>query len=106
MNLCERLEQSRPAWRTSVEFLPDLEALFPGFQRKLGTITEAYLKIRYGDLPELREEVEAVENAWRGVSEVGYEKVEEAKSRKKQRSTEKERLIYRQLLPISLCYLT
>jgi hypothetical protein len=82
MHLSERLDQPRPASRTPLEFLPNLEALFPGFQGELGTITDAYLKVRYGDLPELREEVEAVENAWRRVSQVGYEKVKEAKSKK------------------------
>jgi len=82
MNLSERLNQPRPLARTPLEFLPNLEALFPGMRGELGTITEAYLKVRYGDLPELREEVDAVELAWKKVSQVGYEKVKEAKNRK------------------------
>jgi hypothetical protein len=83
MHLSERLEQPRPASRTPLEFLPNLEALFPGFQGELGTITEAYLRVRYGDFPEQSEDVEAVEDAWKRVSQVGYEKVKEARSRKK-----------------------
>jgi len=82
MNLSEKLKQPRPLSRTPIEFLPDLEALFPGMKGELGLITEAYLKVRYGDLPELSEEVDAVEQAWQRVSEVGDEKVREANKKK------------------------
>jgi hypothetical protein len=85
MLLCERLDQPRPASRTPLEFLPNLEALFPGFKGELNTITEAYLRVRYGDLPELSEEVEAVELAWQNVSKVGNEKVKETKTARRSR---------------------
>jgi hypothetical protein len=80
MNLSERLNQPRPASRTPLEFLPNLEALFPGFKGELGLITEAYLKIRYGDFPESSDEVEMVERAWKRVSQAGDEMVKGKKA--------------------------
>ena len=80
MHLSERLNQPRPASRTPLEFLPNLEALFPGFKGELGLITEAYLKIRYGDFPESTDEVEMVERAWKRVSQAGDEMVKGKKT--------------------------
>jgi hypothetical protein len=82
MNLSQKLNQPRPLSRTPLEFLPDLEALLPGMKGELGLITEAYLKVRYGDLPEVSEDVDAVEQAWQRVSELGDEKVKETKNKK------------------------
>lgn len=81
MNLCEKLDQPRPASRTPLEFLPNLEGLFQGFKGELGLITAAYLKVRYGELPESSEEVELVERAWRLVSQAGDEMVKAAKNK-------------------------
>lgn len=61
----------RPASQTPLEFLPSLEGLFPASKSELGTITQAYLQVRYGDLPETFEEVQAVETAWKQVQAAG-----------------------------------
>jgi hypothetical protein len=40
-------------------------------QAELAQVTHAYLKVRYGELPETHAEVEAVERAWRKVQAEG-----------------------------------
>ena len=55
----------RPASTTPLEFLPVLAGLFPAEDAAL--ITREYLKIRYGEYPETRQEVEAVEMAWKRI---------------------------------------
>lgn len=80
MDLSTRLGQPRPASRTPLEFLPSLKALFPALEGDLQTITSAYLRVRYGELPELQQEVEDVERAWRRISLSGQELL---KSRRK-----------------------
>ena len=65
MALCARKGTPRKAWLTPLEFLPRAEELFPGRELELEQITRAYIKVRYGELPESREEVEQVLEAWK-----------------------------------------
>ena len=67
MALCARKGSPRKAWLTPLEFLPRAEELFPGRERELEQVTRAYIKVRYGELPELREEVEQVLEAWKSI---------------------------------------
>jgi hypothetical protein len=62
--LAARLGKPRPASATPLEFLPALKDLFPGEEQTLDGITQAYLKIRYGELPETYEEVQQVLLGW------------------------------------------
>jgi Domain of unknown function (DUF4129) len=71
MLLCERLKHPRPAALTPLEFLPQMADLFPDCDTELTSITNAYLKIRYGELPESSEEVAAVLTAWAKVRKTG-----------------------------------
>ena len=71
MSLCERLKQPRPAALTPLEFLPEMAVLFPDCDSELACITNAYLKIRYGELPESSEEVSAVMEAWAKIRKTG-----------------------------------
>ncbi len=64
MSLAARLGKPRPLSATPLEFLPALQALFPQETETLGAITHAYLKIRYGELPETYEEVQQVLLGW------------------------------------------
>jgi hypothetical protein len=73
MDLSAKLDHPRPAARTPLEFLPILVDLFPGRVQDLNVITQAYLAVRYGGIPESLEEVEKVEDAWRRVRVVGKE---------------------------------
>lgn len=71
LDLCETLHHPRPEALTPLEFLPALDKLFPASHEDLTTITHAYLKVRYGELPETRKEVRAVEEAWGRVKREG-----------------------------------
>lgn len=71
MELCEDLNQPRPSARTPFEFLPGLKELFPGNIQDLEQITLAYVKVRYGELPESQVEMDALETAWERVSGEG-----------------------------------
>lgn len=72
-----QLDQPRPASKTPLEFMPQLERLFPGFNPELKTITDAYLLVRYGETPETPDELAQVETAWRLISTVGKAKIRE-----------------------------
>ncbi len=87
MDLSDELGQPRQAAQTPLEYLPTLEGLFPASHGDLRSITRAYLRVRYGELPETRQEVEAVEVAWRRVREEG-ERVKDEGGRMKDESGE------------------
>lgn len=65
------LGKPRPAAFTPLEFLPVLENVFPNHSTELRSVTQAYLKVRYGELPETRQEVEQVKVAWKRVKDQG-----------------------------------
>ena len=71
MDLCSELHHPRPEALTPLEFLPRLDKVFPASRQELETITSAYIKVRYGELPEPRGEVQAIEVAWKHVKEEG-----------------------------------
>jgi hypothetical protein len=73
MELCTVLRHPRLGATTPLEFLPEMKKLFPDSDADLQTITEAYLRVRYGQLPETREEVEPVLAAWERVKQLGKE---------------------------------
>lgn len=74
MNLSSKLGETRPPAFTPLEFLPNLERLLPEGAQDMRLITEAYLRIRYGELPETVQEVKQVEDAWERVNALGKEK--------------------------------
>jgi hypothetical protein len=53
--------------------------LFPASDLDLESITSAYLRIRYGEFPESREEVDQVEAAWKRVRAAGKLLLQEKK---------------------------
>lgn len=61
----ERLEAETP-----YEFLPRLSGLFPEHQSEVEEITQAYIKIRYGEYPESMTEVEKIEQDWNVIQRV------------------------------------
>jgi hypothetical protein len=80
MELSERLGDPRPAAQTPLEFMPTLETTYPGREEDLDDITRAYLRVRYGELPETRQEVDLVEEAWERVRLQGMEQLNEKKN--------------------------
>jgi len=76
MDLTSQLGHPRPTSSTPLEFLPDLNDLFPQSSEELLTITNAYLRVRYGDLPESSKEVDTVEQAWQKIQFEGKDLVD------------------------------
>ncbi len=69
MARCAGLGAPRKPWLTPLEFLPQARELFPGREAELELITSAYVRVRYGELPETRQEVSAVLEAWRKIKQ-------------------------------------
>lgn len=71
MDLSQRLDMERPKALTPLEFLPSLKMLFESEDDALEHITRAYLKVRYGELPETRQQVDEIESAWQKIEARG-----------------------------------
>jgi hypothetical protein len=71
LKLSARMDTPRPKSSTPLEFLTKLERLFPSRTVELDMITQAYVRVRYGEIPESGAVVEAVERAWKDVSKEG-----------------------------------
>ena len=71
LRLSAQLGQARAPAVTPIEFMDSLEKIFPASREELETITHAYLRIRYGELPETRSQIEEVESAWKVVRKKG-----------------------------------
>jgi hypothetical protein len=71
MDLTTTLGQPRSPSQTPLEFLPEMEKLFPSHSEELAQITGAYQKVRYGELPETAQDVEVVVSAWERVKAEG-----------------------------------
>jgi hypothetical protein len=71
LELCEELKRPRPAGQTPLEFLPEVRVLLSEARQEVTLITQAYVKVRYGEYPGTQEEVEAIEAAWERVSAEG-----------------------------------
>lgn len=53
---------------TPYEYRQELAQAFPGYDDAIHRITEAYIAVRYGDIPEDRADLEAVRLAWARLS--------------------------------------
>ncbi|MGB7095305.1 MAG: DUF4129 domain-containing protein [Anaerolineales bacterium] len=74
MDFANQLGVPRPPASTPLEFQPVLENLLPDGREDVRVITAAYLRVRYGELPETNQEINEVENAWDHLRGVGKEK--------------------------------
>jgi len=75
LDLAEKLGKPRPSAWTPLEYLPTLQWVFPDHTRELNVITEAYLKVRYGEFNESEADVKIVEIAWELVDAEGQERL-------------------------------
>jgi hypothetical protein len=82
MELANQLGVPRPPASTPLEFQPVLEDLLPDGREEVRVITAAYLRVRYGELPETNQEINQVENAWDHIRVVGKEKQNQNKKSK------------------------
>jgi hypothetical protein len=73
LELCAELDHPRAASKTPLEFLPQMGELFTNLPSELETVTEAYVRVRYGEYPETDQEVKDVEAAWLRLAEEGLQ---------------------------------
>jgi hypothetical protein len=59
----------RAAYETPYEYLPTLKQAFPENGEDVMCITEAYVAVHYGEVPERLEELVAVQHAWERIRE-------------------------------------
>jgi hypothetical protein len=72
LDLCQDLGHPRPQPETPFEFQASLEGqIFQGAWSELNLITQAYIKVRYGELPEDQRQMDAIEAAWKRLAEEG-----------------------------------
>jgi hypothetical protein len=64
---------ARGSSETPYEYLITLEQAWPDNQSDSLLVTEAYVRVRYGEIPETKEELEAIRSAWRRLEETGPE---------------------------------
>ena len=83
LELCAKIGQPRPDALTPLEFVSKLDMLFPEFTPEVDTITQAYLRVRYGLLPETQDEIVAVESAWKLLRSAGHELLSEQRRAEK-----------------------
>ena len=57
----------RSSSQTPYEYLPTLERAFPERREEVARITEAYVAVHYGEMPERPEELASVQVAWEGI---------------------------------------
>ncbi len=69
MHQCEQLGHPRKPGQTPTEFLPDLGELFPDLTDELFIITDAYNRVRYGEIPEAQDEILLIDAAWAQIYE-------------------------------------
>jgi hypothetical protein len=81
MDLCARLDTPRPRAATPLEFLPKLDEIFAEQSASTVLITQAYLRVRYGELPETLQEIESVEEAWQKIKTTGKQEIADRKRR-------------------------
>lgn len=64
LELAAEYGRSRYRWETPLEFQEALARLFPEVTEEIDTITDAYVKVRYGELAESADLVNDVQHAW------------------------------------------
>jgi hypothetical protein len=72
LDLCQDLGHPRPQPETPFEFQASLQGqIFQSTWPELNLITQAYVKVRYGELPEDQRQMDAIEAAWKRLAEEG-----------------------------------
>jgi hypothetical protein len=81
MGYCLKLDNPRLPAFTPLEFLPQLIHLFPEYPDQLTLLTETYLRVRYGEVPETLEEMKMIVLAWSGIKTNAETRIRERKSK-------------------------
>jgi hypothetical protein len=83
LDLSHDLGVERPVANTPLEFLPKLISIYPFYEDELRLITHAYIRVRYGQLPEHEDQVLVVEEAWERVKVFGEIQLKEYRRKAK-----------------------
>jgi hypothetical protein len=65
----EKQGYPRPSWTTPSEYCAALSAAWPALEASFSTITESYLRARYGELPATPDELSAALAGWQRIAE-------------------------------------
>jgi hypothetical protein len=68
--LAEERGYPRALDETPYDYLPTLREAFPEHQQEVARITDAYVAVHYGEMPERSEELEAVRAAWQQIRQL------------------------------------
>ncbi|NMC54512.1 MAG: DUF4129 domain-containing protein [Chloroflexi bacterium] len=82
IELSERLGRPRPPAATPAEFLPTLQQLWPDHSADLALMTQAYQKVRYGQIPETQAEVDSILQAWKQIQKSGSQMLKRMRAKK------------------------
>jgi hypothetical protein len=74
LSLGEDLGKGRAASETPLEYLENLQLLFPDHREQARTITRAYVHVRYGEFPEEGVDLDKVRESWATLKEVSQSK--------------------------------
>jgi hypothetical protein len=85
MEYCKKLDSPRPAAFTPREFLPELITLFPGKDMQLSLLSDVYQRVRYGEIPEAREEMDQISITWNEIKKDAEQRVKERRNRLKKK---------------------
>lgn len=82
LDLAEDLDQPRRRDQTPLEYRPVLKNLFPGHEAEIEILTDAYVRVRYGEIPESVAEIEQVDQAWERIQAAGRQMVRARRARR------------------------
>lgn len=85
LDFMEVLGKPRPAGITPLEYLPVLQELLPDVYADLDLITQVYVRVRYGELPETEHEINRLTQAWQRVATEGERQKKLVQARKNNR---------------------
>jgi hypothetical protein len=74
LSLGEDLGKGRAPSETPLEYLENLQLLFPDHREQARTITHAYVHVRYGEFPEEGVDLDKVRKSWATLKEVSMSK--------------------------------
>lgn len=83
MDLSADLAHPRRVAQTPLEYQKTLEKLYLGLEAQIDSLTRAYIRVRYGELPESQSELDEIEAAWGLVEALGKAKRSQLKKHRR-----------------------
>jgi hypothetical protein len=67
LHAAARMGVRRQPWQTPLEFLPALKSQFPDFGEEVAEITQAYLRVHYGEMKDHQVGLERLQACWKRI---------------------------------------